>query len=137
MKEIKFRSWIKEENIMLYGLNATENGYFTHGFRHRKSEVKMMQYVCLLDIDRNEIYEDDILEYTFPNGDVRKFIVSIETVIREIVTYPNFYPKTCRVAITGVVFKWDGYKMFPCINGDGVCDNEKMKIIGNIHEGIN
>ena len=41
----------------------------------------------------------------------------------------SFDEEFAKVSITGVVFSWEGYDLFPCVDGDGVPDNEKMEIV--------
>lgn len=88
----------------------------------------------LLDKDGKMIYEGDITELAMPDGDVRRFEVKINPVIREVVSHPDFDAPTAKVAITGVVFTWNGYDLFPCVDENGMIDTEKMSIIGNIHD---
>lgn len=80
------------------------------------------------------IYKSDITELMLPDGDVRHFEVDIRTVIRDVVSHPDFDAPIEKVAITGVVFLWDGYELFPCVDDIGVIDTSKMSIIGTIHD---
>lgn len=92
------------------------------------------QFTGLRDGAWKEIYEQDIVQLTLPNGEVRNFIVGIETVVREVVSHPDFDAPTAKVAITGVVFKWSKYKLFPCVDENGNHDNEDMLVIGNVFD---
>ena len=62
MREIKFRSWIKDEKKMVYDWRATANAYFTNSFNYRRNEVEVMQYTAIDDVEDIKVYEDDILE---------------------------------------------------------------------------
>lgn len=61
------------------------------------------------------------------------FEVAIDTVIREVVSHPNFDGAAAKVSNTGVIFKWKGYGLFPCIN-KGTPDTLKMEVAGNIYQ---
>lgn len=80
------------------------------------------------------IFKGDITELKLPNGEKRRFEVDIRTVIRKVVNHPDFDESTAKVAITGVVFLWNGYELFPCVDEDNKFDTAKMKIIGNIYD---
>lgn len=80
------------------------------------------------------IFQGDITELVLPDGEVRWFKVDIRTVIREVISHPDFDAPTAKVVITGVVFLWNGFELFPCIDGNGVIDTSKMSIVGNIHD---
>lgn len=57
MREIKFRSWIKSKNIMLYDFTIIENG-----IKSNNDKTIIMQYTGLKDKNGKEIYEGDILQ---------------------------------------------------------------------------
>ena len=49
-------------------------------------------------------------------------------------SHHSFDDPTAKVAITGVVFQWGGFDLFPCVDEEGTRDNEKMTIVGNLIE---
>jgi uncharacterized phage protein (TIGR01671 family) len=61
--EIKFRAWIKDENKMVHGYDATANSIFTCGFRYRRNEIELMQYTGLKDRNDKEGYREDIVNH--------------------------------------------------------------------------
>lgn len=100
------------------------------------------QYVGLNDRKRTPeypdgqpIFEGDIVRIVLDDGEVRDFVVSIETVIREVVSHPSFDDETAKVGITGVVFTWEGFKLFPCVDENDIPDNCRIEVIGHIYEG--
>lgn len=84
--------------------------------------------------DERLIYKGDTTELVMPDGEIRQFEVDIRTVIREVVSHPDFDTAFSKVAITGVVFLWNGFELFPCIDENGKVDTSKMTIVGNIYE---
>ncbi|OIR59783.1 hypothetical protein BLL41_18220 [Bacillus sp. FMQ74] len=59
MKEIKFRSWIKDKKEMLYEFTLTQPTV-----SHCKSNI-LMQYTGLKDKKGKEIYEEDIIQTSY------------------------------------------------------------------------
>jgi uncharacterized phage protein (TIGR01671 family) len=144
MREIKFKLVDTEKNEIVEYINCSIciDGEGIQSFNrdgeiegtHLNKHLLPIQYTGLKDKDGKEIYEGDVVELTTEEIGIRRFVVKIETVVREVVSHPNFIDETAKVAITGVVFEWNGYKLFPCVDEDGISDNEKMRIVGNIYE---
>lgn len=116
-REIKFRAWLIDENRMVYGREATSNGYFTQNFMYRKSEIELMEFTGKQDDDNKDIYEGDIVRVY--GGEYYEG------------TYE--FNKKCIVKWQGNgfdLFSKDGYG-----NGWGFNDcAEEIKVIGNIYE---
>lgn len=84
----------------------------------------------LRDKNGTPINTGDKTRLVLPDGEIREFDVCFKTVKRTTVkTLPGFEPETAEVSITGVVFCWNGYDLFPCVDEDGVSDVEKMEVI--------
>jgi uncharacterized phage protein (TIGR01671 family) len=92
-----------------------------------------MRPLGLVDKNGEEMHESDITELEV-SGIKRRFVVKTGTVIREVKSHPSFDDDFAKVAITGVYFEWQGYQLFPCVDGSGVSDVAKMTVIGNIYE---
>lgn len=150
MRKIKFRAWSKEFERMfsnelfeqslggLLKMAKKFNPNIPHGKEGlylplKDKDLIFMQFTGLLDKNDKEIYEGDIVSIPLDGDETRVFEVAIETVVREVVSHPSFDGDTAKVAITGVVFKWKGFELFPCIS-KGIPDNQKMEVIGNIYE---
>lgn len=95
--------------------------------------VVLMQSTGMVDENENEIYSGDLTELDV-DGEKRLFEVQIRQVVRKVKSHPDFYDEYAKVAIQGVVFLWEGYELFPCIDGQGVIDTSRMRIVGNIYE---
>ncbi|SFE42204.1 phage uncharacterized protein TIGR01671 [Paenibacillus algorifonticola] len=78
-----------------------------------------------------EMFGGDITELEV-DGEIRRFVVKVGTVVRDIVSHPSFTDETARASITGVYFEWQGFKLFPLVDEHGVPDNERMVIVGNV-----
>lgn len=89
----------------------------------------------LRDKHQKMIYQKDITELEV-DGEIRRFVVDIVTVEREVMSHHSFDDPTAKVAITGIVFQWKGFELFPCIDGEGARDNEKMTVVGNFIEKL-
>lgn len=83
----------------------------------------------LVDKHGTEIKVGDRTRLILDSGEVREFDVCLKTVKRTVRSHPDFDNEFATVNITGVVFCWQGYELFPCVGEDGIPDNEKMKII--------
>lgn len=142
MREIKFLVWNTILNRM--SLKPVKTGDVFVDFGH--SEVERIspyqltapgnvfrQFTGLTDKGDNELYDGDITSLEV-DRETRYFKVAIKTVVREVVSHPTFSDDTAKVAITAVVFEWNGFDLFPCVDKDGVPDNKRMKKVGNIYE---
>lgn len=89
------------------------------------------------DINGREMFVGDITELEV-DGDLRQFEVVETTMDREYNVLQGFNGKTVKVRLQGVIaFLWETpverYYLLPCVDENGVCDTERMKIVGDIH----
>ena len=89
------------------------------------------------DIKGKEIFTGDITELDV-DGELRQFEVVETTVDREYNTQKGFLGDTVKVRLQGAIaFRWvipEGtYYLLPCVDENGVCDTERMNIVGDIH----
>ena len=89
------------------------------------------------DMTQKEMYTGDIVELKV-DGEVRRFKVIETTVDREYNVLQGFKGKTVKVRLQGVIaFEWEmdgtSFILLPCVDSRGVCDTEKMRIVGDIH----
>lgn len=82
----------------------------------------------LFDKNGTPINIGDRTRLILDDGEVREFDVCFKTVERTVKCHPDFYDDYAKVAITGIVFCWNGYDLFPCIE-NGVYDTSKMEVI--------
>lgn len=82
----------------------------------------------LFDKNGNQIEVGDKVKLLV-DGEERIFDVCFKTVQRTVKSHPDFIDRYARVNITGIVFCWNGYDLFPCVDKNGTPDNEKMQIV--------
>ena len=83
----------------------------------------------LFDKNGTPIKIGDKTRLVLDDGEVREFDVCFKTTKRTVVTYDEFEEEYADVEITGVVFCWDGYDLFPCVGKNGTSDTSKMEVI--------
>lgn len=83
----------------------------------------------LIDKNGNPIIVGDKTKLVLPSGETRIFDVCYKTVNRVVKSHPDFDQEFEHVAITGIVFVWKGYELFPCIDLNGESDVSKMEVI--------
>lgn len=83
----------------------------------------------LFDKNGTPIKPGDRTRLVLKSGEVREFDVCLKTVERTVKSHPDFDDKYAKVAITGIVFCWNGYDLFPCVDENGISDVEKMEVI--------
>lgn len=86
----------------------------------------------LKDKNGKNIRVGDKVRLVLSDGEVRDFLVEYKTVGRTVKNHPDFDEQYEKVNITGVVFTWNGYNLFPCVDSKwGNPDNEKMEILSD------
>lgn len=83
----------------------------------------------LFDKNGQEIKIGDRTRLILDDGEVREFDVCFKTVTRIVKNHPSFVDKYSKVSITGVVFQWKNYELFPCLDENGISDVSKMEIV--------
>jgi len=83
----------------------------------------------LLDRKSQPIKIGDTVRLILEDGEVRDLKVAFKTVKRRVFSHPDFDDETATVYITGIVFEWNGYDLFPCVGDDGTSDTSRMEII--------
>lgn len=151
MKEILFHAkridnnqWVEGFLSFIYTAGRNSNG-FIHTDKakiyspedvrsHDVYTATVGQFTGKIGKNNKKIFQGDITELTLESGEVRRFVVDIRTVTRTIVSHPDFDDETAKVEITGVVFLWKGYELFPCIDSSGASNVSRMVVIGNIYD---
>lgn len=83
-----------------------------------------------------QIYTGDYVELELPSG-VRRFEVKKKMIDRELVPPKGFTAEGKNVVrMNTFVFEYEGTYLLPCVDADGVCDTEKMRIVGSRNEDM-
>lgn len=138
MREIEFRGHpIGKREVQQYGIGAYKTNTAEHLIINAKGEsvevIHLCQYTVLKDCNGNKIFEGDILRLTIPNGSIRLFVVEWAEEDRKLMPLGGFEHDGNPVRISGWCFNWKGFHLYPTVI-DGISDNEKMTVIGNIHD---
>lgn len=83
----------------------------------------------LKDKNGNPIFIGSRTRLVLESGEIREFEVCFKTVKRAVKSHPTFDESFATVNITGVVFCWNGYDLFPCVDNNGISDVSKMEVI--------
>ncbi len=92
MREIKFRVWDKKENEMFYSnmyQNKTSMIYGLGNFLKECSDIEepIMQYTGFKDKNGVEIYEGDLLQSFYDDGEIHEVIWHEESASFRVATY--------------------------------------------------
>ncbi len=91
-------------------------------------------YTGLFDKNGTPIKVGDSTRLILDNGEERVFNVRFKTVNRTVKSHPDFDDEYANVSITGIVFCWEGYDLFPCVDENGISDVSKMEVIRSMSD---
>ncbi|MEG0259437.1 MAG: YopX family protein [Lysinibacillus sp.] len=125
----------REDEPFTFAFDDTDTFYDENNEKQMKGTMSFvpLYFTGLTDRYDKELYDGDITTLEV-EGETRHFKVAIKTVVRELLSHPSFADDTAKIVITGVVFEWNDFELFPCVDENGVPDNKRMKKVGNIYE---
>ena len=140
-REILFRGQpTGKGGIWMVGIGAYKTHTAEHLVINAKGDsvevVHLCQYTGLKDKNGKKIFEGDILKFIAPNGTIRYFVVEWANEDRRLKPLNGFQHDGNPIRISGWCFNWNGHRLYPTVM-DGVPDNERMEIVGNIHDNPN
>ncbi|MGL4695207.1 YopX family protein [Enterococcus larvae] len=143
MKKMNLRAWDKRVQAMrrvtridfldglVYWVNKLR---ILREVKENVENVELMQSINQQDKNGRELFADDLVKLILPDGEVRIFRIRIKTVDREVRNHQEFVGEYSKVRITAVVFEWQGFDLFPCVDENGVSDVSNMEWVGTFWE---
>lgn len=137
-REILFRGQpTGKGGIWMVGIGAYKTHTAEHLVLNAKGDcvevVHLCQYTGMKDKNKKKIFEWDILKFIAPDGTIRYFVVEWANEDRTLKPMNGFQHDGNPIRISGWCFNWNGHRLYPTVM-DGVPDNERMEIVGNIHD---